>query len=73
MDTVTLTIRDVQARYGWGRSKTYELLGTGKLRGAKLGRKLLIFADSCDALLAGLPSPVIKPSPQRKRRAGAGQ
>jgi hypothetical protein len=60
-DLRTLTIAGVKARYGWSRSKTYQLLGEGKLRACKLGTRLLIFADSCDELIAALPTAKIKP------------
>jgi hypothetical protein len=60
-DLRTLTISGVKARYGWSRSKTYQLLGEGKLRACKLGTRLLIFADSCDELIAALPAANIKP------------
>lgn len=51
-----LTVRGVSQRYGWGRTKTYEFLGQGKLKAAKVGSRLLIFVDSCEALVADLPT-----------------
>jgi predicted DNA-binding transcriptional regulator AlpA len=58
----TITIAGVKERYGWGRSTIYRLLGEEKLRAVKLGPRLLIFVDSCEALLAGLPAAKIRPS-----------
>ena len=52
----TITIKGVKQRYGWGRSKTYQLLGEGKLKGAKMGTRLLIFVISCQELVASLPA-----------------
>ena len=63
----TLTVIGVTQHYGWSRSKTYELLGEGRLRGVKLGARLLIFTDSCDEVVAALPPAVIKPSSQSKK------
>lgn len=67
-----LTVRGVSQRYGWGRTKTYELLGQGKLRGAKVGTRLLIFVDSCEALLASLPAAKFGPSAQRRAKRERG-
>ena len=55
-----LTVHDVKRMYGWSRSKTYELLGSGRLAGVKMGSKLLILTDSCEQLLAALPKATIK-------------
>ena len=60
----TLTVAGVKQRYGWSRSKTYELLGEGRLRGVKMGTRLLIFTDSCEEVVASLPAAVIR-APKR--------
>jgi predicted DNA-binding transcriptional regulator AlpA len=60
----TITIRDVRRRYGWGRTKTYELIGEGKLKAVKMGARLLVFVDSSEALVASLPPAKIA-APQR--------
>jgi hypothetical protein len=65
----TLTVAGVKQRYGWGRSKTYELLGEGRLRGVKMGARLLIFTDSCEEVVASLPRAQIKASPKAKPAA----
>jgi excisionase family DNA binding protein len=57
-----MTVRAVTQRYGWGRSKTYQLLGEGKLKAVKMGRRLLILVDSCDAVVAALPQATFKPT-----------
>jgi hypothetical protein len=57
----TLTVPGVTERYGWSRSMTYLLLGEGRLRGRKMGTRLLIDVDSCDEVVAALPPAVIKP------------
>jgi hypothetical protein len=40
---------------GVGRSKTYEMLKTGELRGIKLGKRLLIDIEAGLATLAAMP------------------
>jgi excisionase family DNA binding protein len=40
---------------GVGRSKTYEMLETGELRGIKVGRRLLIDIEAGLAALAAMP------------------
>jgi len=40
---------------GLGRSKTYETLKTGELRGIKVGRRLLIDVEAGLAALAAMP------------------
>jgi hypothetical protein len=62
----TLTVLGVKQRYGWGRTKTYELIGEGKLEAIKMGTRLLILVDSCEALVASLPPAVI--APRRPKR-----
>lgn len=56
-----ITVHDVTKIYGWSRSVTYQLLGEGKLRGVKVGKRLLILVDLCERLLAILPQAKIKP------------
>ena len=51
---------------GLGRSKSYELLGTGLLRGIKVGRRLLVDIEAGLAALADMPSAKIRP-PARRR------
>jgi hypothetical protein len=52
---------------GLGRSKSYEMLGTGELRGIKVGRRLLIDIEAGLAALAAMPTARIHP-PVRRRR-----
>lgn len=44
------------ARYGWGKTTTYDLLRDGKIRAKKLGAKTLIEFASVDEYLASLPA-----------------
>lgn len=44
------------ARYGWGKTTTYELLRDKKIRAKKLGAKTLIEFASVDEYLASLPT-----------------
>jgi hypothetical protein len=48
--------------YGVGRSKTYELIGTGALGAKKLGAKTLIDRASAEAWYRGLPG--FSPAPR---------
>jgi hypothetical protein len=50
------TIQDVQHVARIGRTKCYELIGSGALRAMKCGGRTLICANSLQAFLAGLPS-----------------
>jgi hypothetical protein len=52
---------------GLGRSKSYEMLGVGALRGIKVGRRLLIDVEAGLAALAAMPPAIIRP-PARRRR-----
>ncbi|WP_157573301.1 excisionase family DNA-binding protein [Novosphingobium sp. AAP83] len=49
-------IHSVAARYGWQKTKTYELLRQKKIRAKKLGTKTLVEFASVDQYLASLPS-----------------
>ena len=48
-------IKATCARYGWGKTTTYDLLRTQKIRAKKLGAKTLIEFASVDEYLATLP------------------
>lgn len=49
-------IKATGARYGWGKTTTYELLRDKKIRARKLGAKTLIEFASVDEYLATLPA-----------------
>ena len=49
-------IKATCARYGWGKTTTYELLREKKIRARKLGSKTLIEFASVDEYLASLPT-----------------
>lgn len=51
---------------GLGRSKSYELLGDGKLRGIKVGRRLLIDVEHGLEYLATMPAARIRLARFRK-------
>ena len=42
-------------RYGIGRTKAYEELNCGRLRGRKVGRRTLIAEDDAEEWLSRLP------------------
>ena len=45
-------------------------IGEGKLKGVKMGARLLILVDSCEALLGALPPAQIAPQKKAKRNQG---
>ncbi len=46
MEPVTVTIEGAKKALGIGTTKIYELIGDGRLRTVKLGRRTLIRTDS---------------------------
>lgn len=60
-----LTIRGVTERYGWGRSKTYEMLGDGRLEGIKVDDLTLILVDSCEQVVRLAPR--FRPATKREQ------
>ena len=51
MDPITVTIEGAKAATGLGTTKLYELIGEGKLKTVKIGRRTLVRTDSIRALL----------------------
>ena len=51
MDPISLTIKGAKKLLGIGTTKIYELIGDGKLRTVKLGRRTLFRADSIRELI----------------------
>jgi excisionase family DNA binding protein len=51
MDPVTVTIPGATKALGIGTTKLYELIGAGKLRAVKLGRRTLVRTDSIRELV----------------------
>ena len=47
----TYTVRGFERAFNLGHTTTYKLIGEGKLRTVKIGRRTLILADSAEALL----------------------
>jgi excisionase family DNA binding protein len=62
---------EAMAALGIGNTKLYELLTTGNLRGRKLGRKLLIEADSLREYARSLPAAKIHLSLRTRPTAAA--
>ncbi len=58
------SIPAVQERLGLGRSKIYELLGTGVLEAVKAGRRTLVTEASIARLVAGLPRAQFRAAPK---------
>ncbi|WP_426265163.1 helix-turn-helix domain-containing protein [Sphingomonas sp. PWP1-2] len=51
MEPITVTIADTQRVTGLGRTKLYELIGNGRLKTVKIGRRTLVSTDSIRALV----------------------
>ena len=50
-----MPVREALHRYGIGRTKLYELLGSGALKASKLGAKTLIDVECADSFFSALP------------------
>lgn len=55
MNPYSLTIAEACGRYGFKRTKCYELIGAKKIAAKKLGTRTLIIAESVERYLASLP------------------
>lgn len=53
---LSLSIEEVCAATGLGRTKLYQAIGSGALPAKKLGKRTLILKADLDAFLAGLAS-----------------
>lgn len=52
---VMLSVNEFMDWYGFGRTKTYELLDSGEIEAVRAGSRTLIRRESADAYLARLP------------------
>jgi hypothetical protein len=50
-----MSIADFCERYGPGRTKAYEELKSGRLRGRKIGKRTIITEDDAEEWLRNLP------------------
>ena len=71
MEKLLCDRREAMAALGIGNTKLYELLTTGKLRGRKLGRKLLIEANSLREFARSLPAAKLRLSLRTRPAAAA--
>jgi len=51
MDPVTVTVDGAKRALGLGHTKIYELIGEGRLKTVKIGRRTLVKTDSIRALV----------------------
>jgi excisionase family DNA binding protein len=51
MDPLTVTVEGARKALGLGNTKIYELIGAGKLRTVKVGRRMLVRTDSIRELV----------------------
>lgn len=54
MTKLSLSVEEVIAATGIGRSKLYQLINSGALRACKLGTRTIILKDDLDAFLKSL-------------------
>jgi hypothetical protein len=50
-----MCINDFCRRYGLGRTKAYEELKSGRLRGRKIGKRTIVTEDDAEEWLLSLP------------------
>ena len=53
---LSLSIEEVRAATGIGRTKLYEAIGKGNLKARKFGKRTIVLKDDLDAFLANLES-----------------
>ncbi|OQW44369.1 MAG: excisionase [Proteobacteria bacterium SG_bin6] len=51
MEPITVTIKDAQKATGLGATKLYELIGQGRLKAVKVGRRTLVTTQSIRELV----------------------
>lgn len=51
MEPLTVTIQGAKAALGLGHTKIYSLIGEGRLKAVKVGRRTLVTTDSIRALV----------------------
>jgi hypothetical protein len=62
------TMRDGCFRIAVSQAEMYRLLGLGKVKGVKAGKRTLLIVQSLKAHVASLPPAKIKPPTVRKRK-----
>jgi excisionase family DNA binding protein len=67
-----LTLKEHSEKWRVSRSKIYNQLGAGEIKGVKHGRSLLIDQQSVEALFDNLPDAKISPNP-RYRASSTGR
>ena len=53
MDPITVSVDEARNAIGIGRTKFYELVGQGRLKTLKIGRRTLVLVASIRALVDG--------------------
>jgi excisionase family DNA binding protein len=51
MDPIAISVEEARKSLGIGRTKLYELVGQGRLKALKIGRRTLILVASIHALI----------------------
>lgn len=60
------SVRKIAEMYGLGRTKIYELLGSGDIAGRKVGRKTVIIVESVEGWMARQPTYSPRAVPQTR-------
>jgi excisionase family DNA binding protein len=55
MTQLSLTIEEVLAATGLGRTKLYQLIGSGQLKCRKIGKRSIVLKDDLQTFLQNLP------------------
>jgi excisionase family DNA binding protein len=72
MDTKALTIRELSALVGIGRTSLYAEIKAGRLVSRKVGRRTLVLATDLDAWLKSLPASTSQGPHSRATDLGVG-
>ena len=56
MTPLSLSIEEVRAATGLGRTKLYQLINSGELKARKIGKRTIILKDDLEAFLNNLQS-----------------
>ncbi len=56
MNQLSLSIEEIRAATGIGRTKIYEAIGSGALKARKWGKRTIVLKDDLDAFLSRLES-----------------
>lgn len=56
MTILSLSIEEVRAASGLGRTKLYQLINSGELKARKIGKRTVVLRDDLETFLKNLPA-----------------